>query len=166
MDPVLNTLTVVNKEDAMFVAFPDTPAGYMLTQEINEKMKELFASPAQVDAIKSQMDADGWDTSKLELVDSSTNYNFSPRGQKLVRQKLDGPWMYSFSGPVVLPNGRETVINLQIGQFINTRRIKRTNNPLGVPDFGDHIGVHFSNPNMPIVVWTDKFGAEGITGNQ
>ena len=155
IDPVLNTLTVVTGDDAAWLPYPDGPRSYSVDPTIGEELKLEFCSPAQLMAVMDLMKKSGINIDNLVVHDSADNWKYPPF-KFLAYLRDTGPKVYSLKGTIVTKDGTSTVIDINVGSFVNMQRIKGTNNPAGVEVGGDVISVYFVNPNFPWLIWSKE----------
>lgn len=154
INSVLDTITVVTQNDATWLGFPDTPSGYTVDATLGDELKLEFSSLDQLEALMELMKQSGMNISELNVHDSIDNWNYPPI-KRLIYLRKDGPKLYSLKGNVTTKDGRQTYIDINVGFFINVKRIMQKGITQPVPDdFGDQVGVYFINPTFPQLVWT------------
>lgn len=157
MNKVLNETTQVTQDDATWLGFQEAPAGYTVDPTLGDELKLEFSSLDQLTALMQLMKECGMNIDGLNVHDSIDNWSYPPM-KRLVYTRNDGPKLYSLKGTVTTKSGRETYVDVNVGHFINVKRIlqKGTNQPLGGDDFGDQVDIYFINPNFPMLVWTKE----------
>ena len=153
INPVLDTLTVVTADDAAWLPYPDGPRDYKVDPTIADALKLEFCSPDQLMAVMDLMKKSGINIDGLSVHDSADNWKYYPY-KFLAYLHDNGPKLYSLKGTIITKEGISTVIDINVGAFINMQRIKGMSNPMGVEVGGDVISVYFVNPNFPWLIWS------------
>lgn len=154
INPILNQITAVDNNDAAWT--PDPNSTIPVEPDLGAELKLEFSTPDAVAACMQLMKASGINIDELVVHDSIDNWNY-PGFKKLTYLREDGPRLFSFKGKVTTRDGIETPIDVNVGFFINVKRVMQKGITQPVPDdFGDNIGVYFINPNFPVLVWTKQ----------